>query len=180
MGLVSCEESDAPSDQSNWKERNEQYIDSIAAVARANADGNWKVLLATGLDSSKEWGNEFYVYCHSLQAGSGVGSPLFTDYVSVNYRGSLIPTAKYPSGYVFDGSYDGVLDPSFDVPVVFQLSGTVQGFSTALQHMVRGDVWRVYIPWMLGYGSNEKGNIPSYSALVFDINLVDFSFNKID
>ena len=65
-------------------------------------------------------------------------------------------------------SYDGELDPTFDVPVKFSLAGTVQGFSTAVQHMVagstktNGDIWRVYMPSNLGYGANDYSGVPAY------------------
>ena len=171
LGFTSCEENDSVGEFDNWQARNVQFVDSIAVVARANADGRWKVILADGLDESKVWDNKYYVYCYSLQNGDGTESPRYTDYVSVNYRGFLMPTAKHPQGYIFDSSYEGELDPSFDVPSSFLLGSTVQGFSTAVQHMVKGDTWKVYIPANLGYGSF----VPAYSALVFDINLVDFS-----
>jgi FKBP-type peptidyl-prolyl cis-trans isomerase FklB len=174
VGFVACEESDSVGEFDNWKERNEQYIDSIATVARANADGKWKVILYQGLDDSKTWGNECYVYCHSMQDGTGTEHPAYTDSVLVNYTGRLIPTGSYKNGYKFDSSYDGEFDPLFDEPVAFPLSGTVPGFNTAIQHMVDGDTWKVYIPAKLGYGDAETGNIPAYSTLIFEIDLVAF------
>lgn len=181
LGFAACDETEEIQEFGNWQARNVQYIDSIADVARTNADGTWKVFLATGLDETKEWGNEYYVYCNVLQTGNGTVHPAYTDTVLVNYKGRLIPSLSYPQGYVFDYSYDGELDPTFDVPVKFSLAGTVQGFSTAVQHMVagstktNGDIWRVYIPSNLGYGANDYSGIPAYSALIFDINLVSFT-----
>ena len=181
FAFVSCDETEETPEFSNWRARNELYIDSIATVARANADGDWRVYLATGLDENKEWGNEYYVYCNVLQAGDGTTSPAYTDTVLINYSGRLIPSKSYSKGYEFDASYSGELDPSFDVPVKFAVSNTVRGFYTALQHMVagttnaNGDIWKVYIPSNLAYGSSEHSGIPSYSTLVFDINLVSFT-----
>lgn len=181
LGFAACDETEEIQEFGNWQARNVQYIDSIADVARTNADGTWKVFLATGLDETKEWGNEYYVYCNVLQTGNGTVHPAYTDTVLVNYKGRLIPSLSYPQGYVFDYSYDGELDPTFDVPVKFSLAGTVQGFSTAVQHMVagstktNGDIWRVYMPSNLGYGANDYSGIPAFSALIFDINLVSFT-----
>lgn len=181
FAFASCEETEEVPEYGNWLERNTQYVDSVAAVARANANGDWKVFLATGLDAGKEWGNEYYVYCNVLQAGDGTVSPAYTDTVLVNYSGRLIPSKSYPKGFEFDASYSGELDPAFDVPVKFSLSGTVRGFSTAIQHMVAGttnttgDIWRVYIPAKLGYGDADYSGIPAHSTLVFDINLVSFT-----
>lgn len=177
--FASCEEVDEVPEFNNWQARNTQYIDSISDVARSG-EGEWKVFLATGLDESKEWDNQYYVYCNVIQAGNGTESPTYTDTVSVNYKGRLIPSKTYPQGYIFDSSYDGELEPEFDVPVKLKLSGTVPGFSTALQHMVagttnsNGDIWRIYIPYALGYGANATSGIPAYSTLIFDVNLVSF------
>ena len=177
--FASCEDTVEPGDYDNWQERNLQYIDSIAALARAEGSA-WKMFPATGLDSTVDWPDEYYVYCQVLQAGDGTEHPDYSDTVVVNYSGRLIPTKTYPKGMVFDASYSGELEPEFDVPVELPLAGTVPGFYTALQHMVAGktclsgDIWRVYIPANLGYGATAKSGIPAYSTLIFDINLVSF------
>ena len=53
------------------------------------------------------------------------------------------------------------------------MNGVVDGFSTALQHMKVGDKWEVWMPWRLAYGVTGKGNIPGYTTLVFEIELVE-------
>ena len=174
FGLTSCEETTEVGEFDNWQQRNTQYVDSIAAEARANTYGDWKIFLEDGLDASKQWGNECYVYCRVIEDGTGKEHPLYTDSVLVNYSGRLIPSATYPDGYQFDSSYKGEFNPSFNVPVGMPLSGTVPGFSTAVQQMVNGDVWKVYIPYQLGYGENASTSIPACSTLIFDINLVSF------
>ena len=95
--FASCEEVDEVPEFNNWQARNTQYIDSIADVARSG-EGEWKVFLATGLDESKEWDNQYYVYCNVIQAGNGTESPTYTDTVSVNYKGRLLPSKTYPHG----------------------------------------------------------------------------------
>lgn len=179
FSLTSCEESSEVGEFDNWEKRNVEYIDSIATVARAATGGEWKVFLADGLDPSKEWSNEVYVYCHVLEEGTGTKSPLYTDSVTINYQGRLMPTSKNPAGFLFDSSYEGELEPDFDVPVTMILSGTVTGFSTALQHMVSGDFWRIYIPATLGYGYSDFNGIPGGSVLVFDVNMVSFESEGI-
>ena len=174
FGLTSCEESVEVGEFDNWQQRNTLFIDSIAQVARENAFDDWKIILAEGLDDSKPWGNECYVYCQVLEDGYGTAHPLFTDSVLVNYSGRLMPSATYPAGYRFDSSYSGDFNPSFNVPVGMTLSGTVPGFYTAVQNMVDGDTWKVYIPYQLGYGERATSGIPAYSTLIFDINLVSF------
>ena len=180
FGLTACDESNEAGEFDNWQQRNTQFIDSIAAVARANAYGDWKVFLAQGLDTAKEWGNGYYVYCRVIEEGGGTAHPLYTDSVWVNYSGRLMPSDTYKDGYIFDSSYSGDLDPTFNVPVAMPLSGTVEGFSTAVQQMTDGDVWEVYIPYQLGYGATGTSGIPAYSTLIFDINLVSFHRQTIE
>ena len=176
--FASCEETAEVNEYANWQERNEAFIDSIAKVANDNADGKWMRILALGLDSIDITGNlvehdtEDYIYCHIEKAGEGSEHPL--SIVSVNYRGRLIPTESHPQGKVFDESYKGTLNPATNKPVEFSVDDVIEGWHTALVHMVKGDIWRVYIPASLGYGSSNKTDIPAYSTLIFDINLVDF------
>ncbi len=182
LALAACSETEEIPEFNDWEKRNTQFIDSIAQVARANESGDWKIFLDERIpDTTQVWENDDYVYCQVLKAGDGTASPLYTDTVTVNYQGRLIPSRSYPAGYTFDGSFDGELEPDFDVPVKLILSGTVIGFSTAVEHMVAGttrssgDYWRVYIPAKLGYGSVSHTGIPEYSTLIFDINLVSFT-----
>ena len=181
LGLSSCEETAEIDEYADWKARNIEFIDSIAEVAKANADGKWLRILSfklneTNIDGdSVEYDNEDYIYCEVIEKGAGTASPNFTDTVQVNYRGRLIPTLSFPEGKVFDQSYKGTLNPATAVPTKFSVGGVIVGWSTALQHMVEGDIWRVYIPAHLGYGSSKQTDIPAYSALIFDMNLVTFS-----
>ena len=178
FGLTSCDESSDAGEFDNWQARNVQFVDSIATVARANTYGDWKIFLADGLNPEKEWSNEYYVYCQVIEEGNGTTHPLFNDSVVINYSGRLIPSATYPDGYLFDKSYSGELNPSFNVPATLKLSETVSGFCTAIQNMTDGDIWKIYIPYMLGYGVNGTSGIPAYSTLIFDINLVSFHSSR--
>ncbi|MBO7239793.1 MAG: FKBP-type peptidyl-prolyl cis-trans isomerase [Bacteroidaceae bacterium] len=178
LGLTSCDESSDAGEFDNWQARNVQFVDSIATVARANTYGDWKIFLADGLNPEKEWSNEYYVYCQVIEEGNGTTHPLFNDSVVINYSGRLIPSATYPDGYLFDKSYSGELNPSFNVPATLKLSETVTGFCTAIQNMTDGDIWKIYIPYMLGYGVNGTSGIPAYSTLIFDINLVSFHSSR--
>lgn len=178
--FTSCEETAEIDEYADWKARNIEFVDSIAGVAKANADGKWLRILSfklneTNIDGdSVEYDNEDYIYCEVIEKGVGTASPNFTDTVQVNYRGRLIPTLSFPEGKVFDQSYKGTLNPATAVPTKFSVGGVIVGWSTALQHMTKGDIWRVYIPAHLAYGSSKQTDIPAYSALIFDMNLVGF------
>lgn len=174
--LASCEETEEVGEFDNWEARNAQFVDSIAKVARANADGTWKCILDVRLNPDTVWSVNDYVYCQVIEEGAGTSHPVYTDSVRVNYRGRLMPSyPSYPEGYQFDSSFQGELNPAFNVPATFLLSSTVPGFYTAVQQMTDGDLWKVYIPNKLGYGASGSTGVPAYSTLVFDINLVSFS-----
>ena len=106
-----------------------------------------------------------------------VGNPKYTDYVKVYYKGTNI------LGEYFDGNFKGDnpvvdgKDPSEgDSPTtIFQVSGVITGWGEVLQRMEVGDRWKVYIPWDYAYGSSGTTGILGYSALVFDITLLDFA-----
>ena len=65
FGFASCEDTVEVGEYDNWQEKNALFIDSIAKVARANEDGNWKMFSENGLDENKQWGNSSYVYCYA-------------------------------------------------------------------------------------------------------------------
>lgn len=172
VGLSSCSEEDATENEfDNWQQRNEEYVASL--VSARSYDVRYKLY---SLDESKEGAATDYVYVTVLESGDADGgSPMYTDSVRVSYQGRLIPTKTYPEGYVFDGTVFGNYDLSTTATAKFLPSSLVDGFTTALLHMHRGDRWRVSIPYQLGYGSTVQSSIPAYSTLVFDIMLVDFS-----
>ncbi len=66
-----------------------------------------------------------------------------------------------------------ILHQKNNIPRTFSVNGVIDGFSTALQHMKEGDIWEIWVPWELGYGSSGSGNIPGYTTLVFEIELME-------
>ena len=143
------------------------------------------VLLALAFVSCSEteevgkYGN--YIYYKEMEPMTDhvvkAGNPKYTDYVKVYYKGTNI------LGEYFDGNFKGDnpvvdgKDPSEgDSPTtIFQVSGVITGWGEVLQRMEVGDRWKVYIPWDYAYGSSGTTGILGYSALVFDITLLDFA-----
>ena len=165
LPLTSCSESDDTVEEyADWQNRNEQYFESI--YAKYTPVVKWSV-------TSSEVHTD-HILVEVLEEGAGTDSPLYTDSVSVHYRGRLLPSPSYAEGYVFDQSYQGTFDADINVPSRFLVSGLVDGFSTALMHMHKGDYWRIYIPYQLGYGSSSSSSVPAYSTLIFDVRLEDF------
>lgn len=180
LAITSCEENDGlVNPYGDWKNRNQHYIDSIADVAYANPD-EWKIIhtyqFPEPTDPSASKYVKDYVYCKVLESGDGI-SPFYTDTVSANYRGQLIPLLE-GTVVTFDQSYKGELNKDVAIPRSFAMNGVIPGWTTALQHMREGDRWQVYIPSELGYGLEGKSSIPGYSTLCFDIHLVKVITNR--
>jgi len=173
--FTSCKETEEIGEYDNWELRNQLYIDSIAGVCEANADGKWVRICAFNLDEEAEISKgekNHFIYVHKNVEGSGTYKPLYTDTVRAHYSGRLIPSFSYPKGYNFDKSYNGLtLDERTDVPYKFPPNQQTVGFTTALLQMVEGDDWTVYIPNYLGYGSSAQNSVPAYSTLIFDIKM---------
>ena len=87
-----------------------------------------------------------------------------------------MPTDNYPEGQVVDQSFKtSNLDPSINIPASYKVASLIQGVSTALMYMHCGDYWKIYIPQQLGYENANRGSIPAYSALIYEINLTEIS-----
>ena len=180
FAITSCDETDGAVDPYfNWEERNQLYIDSIAKVAQANPD-EWKMIHTfkfTPQLGDLDLDVNDYIYCKVLEEGAGSVKPLYTDSVTANYRGKLIPLYD-GTETVFDQSYQGELNSDIAQPVGFAVDGVIEGWTTALQHMVEGDRWEVYIPYGLAYGTYGSNTIPGYSTLIFDMQLVKVYTNR--
>ena len=95
-----------------------------------------------------------------LREGNGQ-SPKATDTVECHYEGTLIDGTK------FDSSYDR------GQTATFPLNQVIAGWTEGLQLMKEGGKYRFFIPYELGYGERGAGaSIPTFSTLVFDVELV--------
>lgn len=88
--------------------------------------------------------------------------PSATDTVKVNYTGKLL------NGQVFDSS------AQHGGPAEFALNGVIPGWTEGIQKINKGGKIRLYIPANLAYGENGTQGIPPASALIFDVELLDF------
>ncbi|MBQ0050387.1 MAG: FKBP-type peptidyl-prolyl cis-trans isomerase [Bacteroidales bacterium] len=87
--------------------------------------------------------------------------PKATDTVRCHYEGRLL------DGTVFDSSYQR------DEPADFPLNGVIPGWTEGVQLMKEGAKFRFHIPYLLAYGERGAGaQIPPYSTLVFDVELI--------
>ncbi|GAI72450.1 unnamed protein product [marine sediment metagenome] len=119
----------------------------------------------------------------ALKGKSGIGVlPNGVHYLVLEEGNGIRPTAKdsivinavgvFPDGTVFE-------DTRKKKPIKNITSGLIPGLNTAIQLMPEGSVWRIFVPSALAYGPAGLSNlIPPYTALVFDITLVEVKVSK--
>jgi FKBP-type peptidyl-prolyl cis-trans isomerase FklB len=183
-GLSSCsEDTSEENDFENWQQRNEVFFASLEDSLASNTGtgvGQWKKFKSYSKDSLLTTGsNTDCIYVKVLEQSTSTTDqerPMAKDSVRLSYQGRLIPTKLYAQGFVFDGTVYGAYNPETNATRSFKLSTSlVPGFYTALLHMRRGDTWRIYIPYQLGYGASTSGSIPGYSTLIFDLTLFEIA-----
>ena len=160
--LFSCKDDNETVIDEVWRQQNEEVINQL----QFNSDYN---------RISAESGND-YVYYKSLQEGTGK-KIFYTSQVQVYYKGTLIDGTEFDARLFEDGEpfkcavSSAVADYNYySNPDGYQ--SVIEGWTVALQHMVEGDKWEVYIPYELGYGEVDNGDIPACSTLIFEIEVV--------
>ena len=176
--MSSCSEDDGTIEEyPDWQNKNEQAFLEIYNEAISSGTEMFPVrgVLRANSIGDGNYSPTDYIVMELLAKGYGNVTPNYTDTVLVHYAGWLLPSTRYKNGLRFDASYYGdVYDEGVSPPYQGKVASFIEGFSTALQHMHRGDVYMVYIPYQLGYGSSAAGSIPAYSMLTFEMRLEDF------
>merc|ERR1719445_394722 len=103
-----------------------------------------------------------------LTSGSGKDHPSANSPCECHYRGTLI------DGTQFDSSYDR------GEPTTFAPNQVIKGWTEAMQLMVEGDKWELYIPSELAYG--DQGSPPKIGpgdALIFTLEMIKIKGDKV-
>jgi len=100
------------------------------------------------------------VLLKKIKEGRGKTHPRPASLVYVHYTGRLI------DGRQFD-STEGE-----DLPALFRVRELIMGWQIALVRMYEGDKYRIWIPAKYGYGAEKLPDIPAWSTLEFDLELV--------
>jgi len=95
-----------------------------------------------------------------LEEGRGKTHPKPGSLVYVHYTGRLIDGAQFDST---EGE---------SLPALFKVRDLIMGWQIALVRMYEGDKYRIWIPAKYAYGSVKMGDIPAWSTLEFDLELV--------
>ena len=146
------------------KNRNEQraiqlQIDYPEESARAAKDLT-KYLAKNNIVAEPTASGLYYVV---TEPGNGekpeVGKP-----VTMHYTGKLI------DGTVFDSSVERNQPFQF----ILGVGQVIPGWDEGVQLMTKGEKGILYIPYYLGYGERDMGEIPPFSNLIFEVELIDF------
>eukprot|EP00444_Apocalathium_aciculiferum_P044531 CAMPEP_0183526406 /NCGR_PEP_ID=MMETSP0371-20130417/21306_1 /TAXON_ID=268820 /ORGANISM="Peridinium aciculiferum, Strain PAER-2" /LENGTH=158 /DNA_ID=CAMNT_0025725755 /DNA_START=56 /DNA_END=532 /DNA_ORIENTATION=- len=103
-----------------------------------------------------------------LTQGGGKFHPTKDSPCETHYAGTLI------DGTEFDSSYKR------GKPTTFAPKQVIKGWTEAMQLMVEGDKWELYIPSDLAYGERGAGGkIPGGAALVFQMEILKITGDKV-
>ena len=188
--LASCKDSDETYDpKHDWQERNAQWFAEVydaaqASIAQAKAqypNGNewedhcdWRVYKTLMKSQDTQGASTDYIVCKINERGDGEWSAAYTDSVRLYYRGWIMDD-NYPASKnnltVFSQTYYGEFNKATTAPIAMPVLTTVEGFMTAIQYMVKGDDWMVYVPQQLAYKSEASDAIPAYSTLLYHVRI---------
>lgn len=191
--LTSCEEtSDEWNPYYNWQARNVLWFNTVAdsaraAITQAKAQYGddweqhcvWRMYKTLQRSADEQGPLTDSICCRILTRGDGTFSPAYTDSVRLSFRGWIMPTEYMNENNqlesrmsVFTQTYYGEYNPATASPQTGAVAAFTEGFGTALQYMVKGDDWMVYIPSELAYGAESSSAIPAYSTLLFRIHMM--------
>lgn len=181
----------------SWESRNSVWFQEVAdsartaiAAAKAQYGDDWEAHCQWRMFKSLQRSAEVQgpltdsIVCKIVPPRpgqvKGTRSPNYTDYVQVHYRAWLMPSeyvsednvTKEERMLIFSQTYYGDFNPATAVPLTMSVENLVEGFQTAMQYMVEGDEWYVYIPQQLGYKDENTNAVPANSTLLYLISLV--------
>lgn len=166
--ITSCSDDDEEQIfDDNWRIKNEQKFSEIANNPEYT--------------ELKSEGNNGSIYYKVLKKGEGTTRILYTSTVELFYKGWY--TVSYDhreEGDVFQQVIYENNPPSSYVVSALNNSTNLkpEGWQIALQHMVEGDKWEIWIPARLGYGTSDVrdtyGNLimEGHTTLAYELEVV--------
>ena len=121
---------------------------------------DWKILNQQWIEKHKDdvgFNQTESGLCYKVIHQGEMGKPDVNSIITVKYKGTLI------DGTVFESN------DSFE----YRLSALMPGWVEGIRKMNVGGRYVFYIPADLAYGDEKYGDIPPYSTLIFEIELLD-------
>jgi len=111
-----------------------------------------------------------------LEEGAGKHHPISTSRCECHYVGRLIDGTQFDSS-----SKSEVEGPRLIVPAIFAPEDVIPAWREAMQLMVVGDRWELYVPPELGYGSKgSPPKIPGGALLIFELEISKISGGRVE
>lgn len=164
IGFSSCssdDDSDIWDQWTDYREANEAFMTEQEELTDAQGKKVYTKVVPA-------WNKNAYVlmrWINDTTKTEGNLRPLYTSTVDVKYYGRTYENEPFDSSYLS-------LTPA-DSVVRFRANGVIPGWTIALERMHVGDSVEVLVPYSQGYGSSSQGKIKPFSALKFNIKLVD-------
>ncbi|MCK5338875.1 MAG: FKBP-type peptidyl-prolyl cis-trans isomerase [Bacteroidales bacterium] len=154
--LVSMRSKEAFDKERQAQQAQQQAIEDQRKNAEKTERDNY--LQANGITVAPTASGLYYI---ETEKGTGEQATVGKT-VNVHYTGRLL------DGTVFDSSVEKGQPFSFQLGV----GRVIKGWDEAIAMMNVGGTATFIIPSEIGYGSRDSGSIPSYSTLVFDVELI--------
>lgn len=101
-----------------------------------------------------------------IKSGKGK-SPSESDAVECNYTSKLIDGSIFENAYKTGKSYK------------FYPGSVIPGCAEAISLMKEGDIWEIYVPYNLAYGSGGVyGKVPPYATVIIDLEFLNILKNN--
>ncbi len=166
LGFASCgsdDDSDAWDQYADYREANDAFMAEQEALTGADGKAVYTRVVPA-------WNKNAYVlmrWFNDTTKTQGNLRPLYTSTVDVKYYGRTYDDEPFDSSYLS-------LTPA-DSVVRFTVNGDIPGWTIAMERMHVGDTVEVLVPYTQAYGSSSQGAIKPFSALKFNIKLVDIA-----
>lgn len=165
LGFASCSDDDDDSDNwekyADYREENIKFMEEQEALVGADGKPVYTRVVPV-------WNSNAYVlmrWFNDTTLTAGNLRPLYTSTIDVKYYGRDYLDQPFDSSYLSLSPADSV--------VRFTLPSLISGWTVAMERMHVGDSVEVIMPYQQGYGSSSSGKLKPYSALKFNIRLVD-------
>lgn len=155
--LPSCME-DKDEDYNAWKEENEKYVEHQASLTNDDGTLFYEKIVA-------EWSPSTPILMHwynDRSLNSDKVTPLFNSWTKLKYHVRLCDGTPIDSSYLRKDSI-----------YTSRPSSNIVGWQIAVMNMRPGDSCRVVMPAIAAYGSIKSGLVKPYSALIYEMKLVD-------
>lgn len=161
FGAAACSDDDSKSTweaYTEWRETNRTWLAEQEALKGEDGQPFYTRLTAP-------WHPGAYILLHQFNdpaETAGNLTPMYTSTVS-----------SYYDLYLYDGKLVNSSSSLTDGLFTSQLSALIDGWQIAMSNMHVGDTVQIVVPYEWAYQDSYTDSIPPYSALRFNLRLVD-------